>query len=188
MIYPPPNKVMKTDWFKTLRKSEFISSLIFLGIENPTNPCRFLSFDCEYHPAPFTQARQMFWENGSRHLDLNRGIFLNDSNGPTQHMSSKCWSPTETSERRFENHYPQKKWLKRHYQKKKKRKRHYQIHSQKSAVLGRLQSLWFLWFRSYFFGSYFLTDRTTVGTTGRLSSVGWGALLYRLQYFVPSFF
>ena len=123
MIYPPPNKVMKTDWFKTLRKSEFISSLIFLGIENPTNPCRFLSFDCEYHPAPFTQARQMFWENGSRHLDLNRGIFLNDSNGPTQHMSSKCWSPTETSERRFENHYPQKKWLKRHYQKKKKKKK-----------------------------------------------------------------
>ena len=119
MIYPPPNKVMKTDWFKTLRKSEFISSLIFLGIENPTNPCRFLSFDCEYHPAPFTQARQMFWENGSRHLDLNRGIFLNDSNGPTQHMSSKCWTPTETSER-FENHYLQKKWLKRHYQKKKK--------------------------------------------------------------------
>lgn len=49
----------------------------------------------------------MFWENGSRHLDLNKGIFLNDNKGPTQHMSSKCQSPTEMSERRSENHYPQ---------------------------------------------------------------------------------
>lgn len=63
--------------------------------------------DCEYHPAPFIQARQVFGDNGSRYLDLNRGIFLNDSNGPTQNMSSKCWSPTEMSERRSERYYPQ---------------------------------------------------------------------------------
>lgn len=96
----------------------------------------------------------MFGGKGSRHLDSNRGIFLHDSSGPTQSMSSKCQSPTEMSEKR------KKIWV--------------ALPQIMQRIVTRvimkyiLESLqcWTegMWFRSYFFfffGHYFLTDIST---------------------------